>query len=134
MVLDTSFIVDVIRERNRRKPGPAHGWLERLGGRRIYVAFFSVCELRLGAELSANAKAEHRTVESLLETMTIIHPDQGFPVLFGETAAYLQKAASSIPLINLLIGVLAKSAGFPILTKDCSHFDRIPGLVVERYP
>jgi len=72
--------------------------------------------------------------ESLLESMTIIHPDQGIPILLGETAAHLQKRGTPIPLMDLLIGVLAKPAGLPILTKDFPHFDRIPGLVVEQYP
>ena len=134
MVLDTSFIVDVLRERNRQKPGPAHSWLQRLGDSRIYVSFFSVCELRFGAELSQEPKAEHRAVESLLESMTVIRPDQGSPILFGETAAHLQKSGARMPLMNSLIGVLAKSVGLPILTRDFAHFDRIPGLVVERYP
>ena len=134
MVLDTSFIVDVMRERNQRKPGPAHSWLQRIGDSRIYITIFSVCELRFGAELSQKPKREHKTIEDLLDAMTIIHPDDSFPVLYGETAAYLQKEGNTIPLMDLLIGVLTKSAGMPIITKDFVHFDRIPGLVVEQYP
>ena len=35
--------------------------------------------------------------------------------------------------MDLLIGVAAKIAGRPLLTRDTRHFKRIPGLIIEDY-
>jgi predicted nucleic acid-binding protein len=35
--------------------------------------------------------------------------------------------------MDLLIGVMAKQYGLPLLTADEKHFRRIPNLVVETY-
>ena len=35
--------------------------------------------------------------------------------------------------MDLLIVVLAKRIGLPLLTKDTEHFGRIPGFLVEIY-
>jgi predicted nucleic acid-binding protein len=35
--------------------------------------------------------------------------------------------------MDLLIGVLARSHGLPLLTRDPGHYGFIPGLVVETY-
>ncbi|GAB1482607.1 hypothetical protein MASR2M78_14230 [Treponema sp.] len=65
--------------------------------------------------------------------MTIIYPDQGFPNLYGEAAASLIKSGTPIPVIDLLIGISAKSRGLALLTRDNNHFEHIPGLIVQTY-
>jgi predicted nucleic acid-binding protein len=67
---------------------------------------------------------------SLVGHIAVIHPEQGFPGLYGETAAALIRQGTPIPVRDLLIGISAKSKGLPILTRDPVHFRRIPGLIV----
>ena len=133
MVLETSFCVDLFRERNRGEAGLASKKLEEMGGMILYLSMFSLCELRAGAELSSNAQFELRKVEYLLEYVSLIYPDTAFPIIYGETEALLRRNGTPIPLMDLLIGCTAKLAGMPLLTRDINHFERIPGLVVETY-
>ena len=54
--LDTSFIIDLLREEKRRTRGPAHQKLEQLGFTPVRLSLFVVCELEAGASLSASKK------------------------------------------------------------------------------
>lgn len=132
MVLDTSVCVDLLRERGRGENGPAHAAVGRLGNTPVYISFFSVCELETGAVLSER-ESEKRRLNALTLQLTIIRPDDAFPVLYAEAAAHLLRAGTPIPVMDLLIGITAKARSLPVLTRDVTHFSRIPGLVVEEY-
>lgn len=125
MVLDTSVCVDLFRETNLNKQGNAYQALKKLGDTRIYLTVFSLCELRTGACLSKLEEIENRKINSLSLRTTLLYPDDSFSVLYGEAAA--------IPVMDLMIGILAKAHGLPVLTRDIRHFKKIPGLVVESY-
>jgi predicted nucleic acid-binding protein len=89
--------------------------------------------LHTGIFLSSQGAAEEERIMSLVDHLTLIHPDQGFPGLYGEAAAALIRQGTPIPVMDLLIGISAKSKGLPILTRDPAHVSRIPGLIVESY-
>lgn len=133
MILETTFCIDLLREQNRRAPGPATAKLAELGARPLYLPLFVLCELHAGARLSANPHREMRRVEFFSGRLGLLLPDATFPVAYGEAESFLRKSGTAIPTMDLLIGVLAKCHGLPLLTRDVSHFARIPGLVVESY-
>ena len=83
--------------------------------------------------MSAQPDKEFRKVEALLGYLTVVYPDVSFSVMYGVTEAQLRMVGKRIPVMDLLIGVTAKSYGMPLLTKDVGHFSAIPGLVVESY-
>ncbi len=133
MLLDTSVCVDLLRERGRGVRGPAHDALAKLGDTPIFISLFSLCELEAGMSLSDRPEAERRRVNALVGHLTVVAPDDAFALLYGEAAAYLLRNGTPIPVMDLLIGITAKSRSLPVLTRDTSHFRRIPGLVVEGY-
>jgi tRNA(fMet)-specific endonuclease VapC len=133
MFIDTSFCIDVMRERERGKQGPASRKLASLGETPLYMSLFVACELQAGARLSINPRVELRKVELLCELVEIILPDRTFAVAYGETESYLRQSGKSIPTMDLLIGVTAKQYGLPLITADEEHFKRIPGLILETY-
>jgi predicted nucleic acid-binding protein len=133
MVLDTSVCIDLLRESANGVDGPARRCLRDLGRSRLYLSFFSLCELNTGLFLGKRSAEERRLLDTLLSAMTLIHPDDAFPMLYGEAAAALLAAGTPIPVMDLLIGVNAKAKGLPVLTRDAAHFRRIPGLLVESY-
>jgi predicted nucleic acid-binding protein len=122
-----------MRERNREIRGPATRKLESLGKTRIYASIFVLCELQAGARLSDNPQRELRRVNILFDLLTVVYPDRSFAVSYGEAESSLRKKGGSIPTMDLLIGVAAKIAGRPLLTRDTRHFKRIPGLIIEDY-
>lgn len=133
MVLDTSACVDLLRETARGTGGPATDAVRSLGDTRVYLSFFSLCELETGVRLAARPAEEQARFEHLLQRLTVLYPDTGFPVLYAEAAAELISAGTPIPTMDLLIGITAKARSLPVLTRDPKHFGRIPGLVVESY-
>jgi tRNA(fMet)-specific endonuclease VapC len=133
MFIDTSFCIDVMRERQRGKQGPASHKLASLGETPLYMSLFVACELQAGARLSNNPHVELRKAEMFCELVEIILPDRTFAVAYGEAEAYLRQSGKSIPTMDLLIGVTAKQYGLPLISADEEHFKRIPGLVLETY-
>ncbi|MFP4363991.1 MAG: type II toxin-antitoxin system VapC family toxin [Spirochaetia bacterium] len=133
MVVDTCFCIDIIRERKAGVQGPGLKKLNSLKNHQLYISLFSVCELRAGAELTKKAKVELGKIELLLDYINIVYPDVSFSVLYGEAEASLRRNGTPIPVMDLLIGISAKSLGMPLVTKDEKHFCLIPGLAVETY-
>lgn len=133
MFVDTSFCVDLMREQRRGADGPATRKLRELGDTPLMASVFVLCELQAGARLSHDPKRELRKVALFSDSVTVVYPDQAFAVAYGEAEAHLRRRGTPIPTMDLLIGVMAKSHGLPLLASDPSHFARIPGLVVEGY-
>ena len=133
MLLDTCFIIDLMRESARGTIGPATIKMKELKDREISISLFSLCELRAGAELSIKPEDELKKIDMITEYIEVLYPDKSYPVIYGEAEAALRKAGTPIPVMNLLIGVSAKAAGYPVITRNAEHFSRIPGLVVESY-
>jgi tRNA(fMet)-specific endonuclease VapC len=133
MILDTTVCVDLLRERAQGIQGAAYHALDALGDSRLYLSVYSVCELNTGALLSSNKPVEQRRVADFVQHLTVLYPDIAFPTVYSEAAAALLTAGTPIPVMDLLIGITAKTNGLPLLTRDRKHFHRIPGLVVEWY-
>jgi tRNA(fMet)-specific endonuclease VapC len=133
LFLDTTFCIDLMRERKRDKNGPASRKLASLGEIPLYMSLFVACELHARARLSKDPQAELRKVEALTEMVEVVHPERSFAVAYGETEAFLRRKGKAIPTMDLLIGLTAKLYGLPLLTGDEEHFRRIPGLIVETY-
>ena len=64
--LDTSFLVDLLRESGRGEPGPAHALLATLADEPLAVSVHVACELYAGAELAKTPETERAKVDSLL--------------------------------------------------------------------
>ena len=133
MFIDTSFCIDLMREQRQGIKGPAIRKLVSLGETPLYMSLFVACELQAGARMSDDAQTELRKVMMFSELVEIILPDRSFAVAYGEEEAVLRRRGKAIPAMDLLIGVMAKQYGLPLLTADEKHFRRIPNLVVETY-
>ena len=133
MLLDTCFLVDILRESKQKNEGSATKKLLSLGELPLSISLFSVCELMAGVEKSSDSAGERRNIELLLEHLKIVYPETGFAVIYGEIYGNLSKKGIMIPQMDLLIGCHAKILNIPLLTRDINHFTRIQGLVVESY-
>lgn len=132
MFVDTTFCIDLLREGHRGR-GSAMAALERLGDTVLCASVFVICELHAGARLSSHAQRELRSVERLVENLSVVYPDAFFPVAYAELEVQLRRRGTPIPTMDLLIGTTAQMLGMPLLTRDAEHYRLIPGLVVETY-
>jgi len=131
--LDTSYLVDLLRETRRGEPGPASALLDSLADEPLAVSVHVACELYGGAELSRDPAVERAHVDALLAALEVVPPDDGFPARYGEILAELRKRGQSISTMDLLIATAALGHGATLVTRNARDFDRVPGLIVRGY-
>ena len=122
-----------MRESNTGSVGPASEKLKSIGSIKLRLPLFVLCELQAGIENSSNPSVELAKLQELTEFMQVVYPTPGFAITYGEIEMTLRQMGTPIPLMDLLIAVLVKNEGSPIITRNVEHFSRVPGIVVETY-
>lgn len=131
--LDTSFVVDLIRERRRREDGPATTWVRREAHSELAVATFVLCELEAGAAAATDPARERDRVRTVLSTIAHAAPTDGFAARYGSLLVNLQRAGKGLDTMDLLIATTALEYQAPLVTANRRHFDAVPGLEVLTY-
>lgn len=132
--LDTSYVVDVLREAGRGDEGPATRHLEAaLADEELAVSVHVVCELFAGVELSSRRRRERRRVEELCSHLQIVYPDQDFASTYGRLLADTRRRGQPVATMDLLVATSAILHDSPLVTRDTGDFLRIPGLDVMTY-
>jgi tRNA(fMet)-specific endonuclease VapC len=133
-LLDTTFLVDLLRERRRGVRGPANVLLEdRLADEELATSIHAACELYGGAEVSAHPSRERKRVRDLLGALHVTVPDDRFAPTYGRLLADLRRAGTSVGTMDLLIAVAALGSDATLVTRNTREFSRIPGLDVLSY-
>jgi len=130
--LDTSFVIDLLREEKRRTYGPGHRKLEDLQDDPVRLSMFVVCELEAGVALSSSKKERSR-IDLLFQHCEILYPDQRLPETYGKLLAHLQNQGTPIGLIDLLIGAHTLIYDEVLITRNLKDFRKIPNLRIESY-
>lgn len=133
MHLDTSFLVDLLRETVVKKLGPASTFLDTVEAEPLWISVFVACELFAGAELAQNPSAEIERVRRLLGAVQVAYPDDRFPETYGRLLAWLERARKRIATMDLLIATTAVLSDSPLVTRNVKDFSRVPGLRLVRY-
>lgn len=131
--LDTTYLVDLLREARRGEEGPATRKLDDLSEEELAVSVHVVCELQAGAALSNDPAKERERLEDLLRPLGIVFPDERFPERYGSLLAELQRRGEPISTMDLLIATAAVLDDARILTRNAREFERVPGLHVLTY-
>lgn len=130
--LDTSFVVDLLRDAAAGREGPAARRLRVAGDEPVALSIFVLCELEVGAARARDARGERTRVADLVAGCEILYPDERFPRLYGEVVGRLLGAGRRPPVMDLLIGLTTVLAGATLLTRERGGFSGIPALSVER--
>lgn len=129
--LDTSLLVDLLREAARGKEGPASRFLATVQDEELGISVFVACELAAGAAMSTRPAQEKRRVDRLCEELRVDYPDERFPPVYGSLLA--SQPRGRISTMDLLISTSALVAGAPLVTRNGRDFARVPGLDVIAY-
>lgn len=130
--LDTSFIIDLLREEKRKTRGPAHQKLEQLDVTPVRLSVFVVCELQAGISLAASKK-EQEQIQLLCEQCEVVYPDERLAPIYGNILAHLQRQGTPIGVMDLLIGSQALAWDEPLVSRNLKDFQKIPNLQLESY-
>jgi len=128
LMLETTFVIDLEREQRRERPGAAIDFLESSGDARLYVSFAIAGELACGTSLSERGRWER-----FLAPFHILESSADVAWEYGNAYRHLQKNGILIAANDLWIAATALAHGMPLVTRNTSHFARVPGLDVQGY-
>lgn len=132
--LDSSFLIDLLREHVRQRPGPAWGCIERFdSGEILAVSVHVVCGLRAGAELVRRPLAEHEALDQLLSGLLVAYPNERFAPAYARLYAATSRRREPIASMDLLIATAALLDDAPLVTRNIKDFARCPGLQLVEY-
>jgi len=132
--LDTSFLIDLLREARRGEDGPARSLLSSdLAGETLGVSVHVVCKLLTGVELSSRAREERARVSGILAALAEVRPGPDFPGIYARSLAFLTRSGDRISTMDLLIATAALEKAAPLVTRNRRDFERVPGLEVIGY-
>jgi tRNA(fMet)-specific endonuclease VapC len=132
--LDTSFLVDLLREQRRDRFGPASAYLEALPRDEVLaVSVHVLCELMAGAHAAGAPTGEIDRLSRLAGALVVRCPDDLFASQYGRLLARMQASGTTIDTMDLLIGAAAVLDDVPLVTRNARHFAKVPGLQVVTY-
>ena len=130
MILDTSFIIDLMKE-----DSSAVGKLKELEESKISqnIAAPTLYELYVGITVSSKPEHEKERVMDALTSVRILGLDGKSAAKAGEVQGALIKAGKMIDPEDAMIAGIALLYNEVVLTRNEEHFSRVPGLKLERY-
>ena len=132
--LDSSFLIDLLRETANERPGPAFDLIESFDENDLLgVSVHVVGELRAGAELSRQTLREHESLDQLLSGLLVAYPDDRFAPAYARLLAATTRAGRPVAAMDLLIATAATLDDAPLVTRNVKDFSRVPGLRVLKY-
>jgi len=127
LVLETSFLVDLERERHRGEAG-AHAFLEANAASRVFVTFTTVGELAAGPRLQ-----EREAWQELLSPFHVLPWSFDVAWQYGRIYRHLADEGRLIGANDLWIAATAIVSGLPLVTADHDDYRRVPGLELRTY-
>jgi tRNA(fMet)-specific endonuclease VapC len=128
---DTNVLSEVLKKR----PNPAVvNRLQSLSPAVVYASEITRMELRFGAALHPHGKALWTTIEaSILPLVTWLDFDRDASTTTADLLAAVQKAGTPIGPWDTCLAGTALARGLILVTRNVSHFKRIPKLRVENW-
>lgn len=130
MILDTSFLIDVM---NGDEAALAKVDEIEASGRPQTVPAMTLQELYIGVGASDLPEPERRRIESVLASRPVVPTSEAIARRAGRLDGELRRAGERVNVGDATIGATGLVRDEPVLTGDSKHFERIPGVEVERY-
>lgn len=134
-LLDTTFLIDLMKETKSKRRGHATRKLAELieRGDSLRVAVFTIAELEVGVVKCSQPVRERHAIETCMEPFEVVGFSVSTARIFGSIVGRLELEGQPISDMDGLIASVALEMGEPVVTRNPKHFDRVPGLRVETY-
>lgn len=129
MILDSTFLVDLERERRREEAGPAVRFLRAHEDVSFAITFTIAGELAAGRSLGLDREKWERFIQPF--RLYEYSPDVAW--LFGRSFRQLQRDGLMIGANDLWIAATALANKMPVVTRNDREFSRVEGLRVLGY-
>ncbi|OPY48684.1 MAG: tRNA(fMet)-specific endonuclease VapC [Methanosaeta sp. PtaU1.Bin112] len=129
IVLDTAFIVDLLRGRQK-----AQEMLSRLedGNESVCTTSINVLELYRGVFLSKKIDENLRMLSAMLDQLLVLDLNEDAYEIFGALSAWLRSSGRPVGDLDEAIAAIALAYGAGVVSRD-RHFLLLPGLRVVEY-
>jgi predicted nucleic acid-binding protein len=127
LILETTFLIDLERSRLRGK-GPALDLLRRHPDHRLFITPTIAGELACGRSLSARS-----AWESFVAPFRVLQVTPDVQWEYGRLFRFLQDNGLLIGSNDLWVAATGLAYQVPVVTRNESHFRRIPDLTVVGY-
>ena len=128
MLLDTCFLIDLQRERKRRRPGKACAFLESWEGAPLSFSLITYMEF-----LEGYPDESRETADRFLRPYKRIATDAETAWQASRIERALRAQGHPIGDHDAWIAGTARQHGLTLLTRNSEHFRRIPGLPLAVY-
>lgn len=130
MILDTNVLIDVMNSDENAIETVRVAERER---EQLYLSARTLFELYQGIPRAPNSEREQATVEKVLETREILPADDAVMKKAGRLYGELITEGDRIDVGDCIIGATGIIHEQAVLTRNTSHFERIPGLEIRKY-
>lgn len=129
MILDSTFLIDVLRGE-----AAVSDLIENIDAAGTpFVSAVTVMELHEGVHLADATEEERARVTELLTGINELPFDRECAVKAGEINAGLVSAGEEIDETDVMIASTALVHGYPVVTRNVDHFERVEGLDIVSY-
>jgi tRNA(fMet)-specific endonuclease VapC len=126
--VDTTFLIDLQRERSAGDDGAAHRFLKRSPDAELFLSTIALGEFAEGFD-----QPVHPIVTAMRETHTLVPVDEQTALVYARVVRELRRRGELIGSNDLWIGCTSLRLGIPILTANVADFRRIDGLGIVHY-
>ncbi len=129
VALDTSFLIDLQRERSRgTADGAAHEFLRSAPALELLLPVTVLGEFAEGFEQS-----DHAVLRAVRELHTVLDLDEAAALLYGRITRRLRARGELLGTNDLWIAAICVANEVPLVTANGAHFRRVPDLEVIGY-
>jgi len=126
--LDTTFLIDLQRERSRGEEGPAHDLLR--GNRDAELCLSS---LSLGEFAEGFHDGDDPVLRVVREGHILLPVDEASAMAYAAVTRELRREGRLIGSNDLWIAAVSLRHELPLVTADVAAFRRVPGLEIVAY-
>ncbi|MHB1194450.1 MAG: type II toxin-antitoxin system VapC family toxin [Longimicrobiales bacterium] len=128
LTLDTSFLVDLERERRSGGAGPAHRFLQADPD-----AELGLSAVALGELVEGYGDADHPVLVAIRRTHRLLDVDEDVALGYARITRALRAKGALIGANDLWIAATSLRHDAALVTADVAHFRRVDGLRVVSY-
>lgn len=127
LILETTFLVDLERERSAAD-GVCMRFLSAQDSARLYLCHITAGELACGTGLYERGKWEHS-----IAPFSVLEHTLEVDWHYAQAFRHLRRRGELIAANDLWIAATALAYRMPVVTRNVTHYERVPGLEVVMY-
>lgn len=136
IILDSTFLIDLIRSQNGARHKKALTFLDEIiedGETTLHITYINVYELYKGAYRTKDVKESIRKIEIYLQLINVLQHTDEYYDIYGEISANLERKGTPIGKFDEMVAAIAIHNGAKLVTNNTKDFARIPGLEIISY-